>query len=233
LVRMPAWMLLGLSAAILAAAVVAQTGLQTPPELSNAAMRNMHLEGGVLRLAAVEGQFPLLPWLALFATGFQTGKWIGSGGRQKILLLAVSVAGLGAGLVIAGQALPANAHNPLLARAFTLMPRIYPAYPPLILLLLSLALFLLLIVTHPAVNGRFTATNPLACVGRASLTVLLAHILIFREGSQRAGLFHAYSAATTMLVIMAVIALIAMAARKWRQQGFGFGLEWLLRKIAG
>jgi uncharacterized membrane protein len=233
LVRMPPQALLGLSMVILTATVAVQTGLNTPAELSNVRMRAMHLDGGIGRLALAEGQFPLLPWMALFATGIQAGRWWRANARHKILALAAACLCTGAGCALVGCALPDISHTPLLARALTLTPRIYPAYPPLILLLLGASLLVFLIATLPAIQSHLQSAHPLVCVGRTSLTILVLHILIFREGSQRTHLFHTFSTPETLIVIAAFIVLTCYLTRRWRRSGFRFSLEWLLRKIAG
>ena len=68
--------LLAAEPVILLLTVAVQSFLGTPALLDNPRMRDTSLPGGPLRLALAEGQFPVLPWLALFLVGMVIGRWL-------------------------------------------------------------------------------------------------------------------------------------------------------------
>jgi uncharacterized membrane protein len=233
LLRLPTAALLGCSAATLLATVLIQNGLDTPLQLSNSRMRDLSLAGGPLRLALAESQFPLFPWLALYTSGIVAGRWIHAGRSRRIFALAGVCLGLGLLLAGAGTLMPALRQQPLLYRALTLAPSFYPGFPPIMLLLASAALILLALAAHPRSQSLLRPGNPLGSLGQASLSILFVHILLFREGLQRLGRFQTFSEPLTLTVIVAAGLMLLLLCPLWRRVRFRFGLEWLLRKIAG
>jgi hypothetical protein len=55
---------------VLVATVAGQHALATPIMLDNVRMRDVSLPGGVFRLAVLESQFPIFPWLSFYLAGF-------------------------------------------------------------------------------------------------------------------------------------------------------------------
>jgi uncharacterized membrane protein len=214
--------------AVLFTTPVINTLLNTPVELGNARMRDMGLAGGIVRLAIAEGQFPLFPWLSILLTGIVAGRWVRDSAQKKIVASAASCLILGAALSALG-CIPWMDQHPLLHRSTCLTAEFYPLSPPLLLLLLGVALLLLWIATKQPV-ARF---YPLACLGRVSLTILFLHIIIIREGGQRFGFFRTFEALPAIAIIIAIASLLLILATLWARARFRFGFEWLVRKVAG
>lgn len=230
LLRLPSPALIFLGVAVLAATPLVQTGLDTPSLLNNSWMRDTSLPGGILRLALAEGQFPLLPWLAMFAAGLLAGRWIEAMARRKTVWLAAG--SLGAAAVLAGLGfVPGMADHPLWSRALFLTGRIYPVYPPLLLALMGAALVLFLLFTLPRM--QLAGGHPLVALGRASLSILFFHLILFREGSEWLGVYRQVPTLATCIIQCAALGVITLLATLWGRVGYRYGLEWLMRKIAG
>lgn len=217
---------------VLCLSVVLQNWLQTPRGLSNARMARMDLPGGVLRLAAVDGHFPVFPWLSVFVAGMLAGRWLRhAGGRIFGLGLVCLVTG-GACAVLHALGVPWAIAGPL-ARAFHLKPSFYPALPPVILLLTGATLLLIGAARWCDSRWPLPADNALVCLGRVSLSVLLVHVVLFREVGRMAGLWRCFSKGETLLIVAGVCGAAALAARMWQARGFRFSAEWLLRRVSG
>lgn len=216
---------------VLCLSVVLQNWLQTPRGLSNARMGRMDLPGGVLRLAMVEGHFPVFPWLAVFLAGMLAGRWRP---RLRGRILCVGLVFLGTGGACAAlRALGVSwAITGVLARVFLLKPWFYPALPPMILLLIGAALLLIWVALRVDARCPLPPDNPLVCLGRVSLSVLLVHVVLFREVGRMAGLWRCASKWETLLIIAGVCGAAALAARTWKARGYRFSAEWLLRKAS-
>lgn len=231
--RLPTPALVLLWAVVLCATVIIQHLLQTPLHLSNARMASTALPGGAMRLALAEGHFPVFPWLAYGIAGILAGRWLLGSRRQCLVRMAG--AALGAGLVLAACNLVgfAFARHGILLRACTLLPRFYPSLLPITLLLLALSMLAVAGSTALESRLRFTPRNPLVCLGRCSLTLLIAHIVIFREISHHMHFWHTFSLGQTLLITGLTLFLAALLSVIWRSGQFRFGAEWLLRKGGG
>jgi uncharacterized membrane protein len=232
----PAWRRLSTPAllvacgAVLVATVAAQLWLDTPIPLHNDRMEDTSLPGGPLRLALAEGQFPILPWLCFYLAGFVAGRWVVGGrmGRVAVLGLAfAAVAGTGRLLLAAGV------HHPWVARGFELHLGFYPASVAIVGFLLGGALVLVAFVAWLETRRPIGEQNPIVTLGRASLTLLMLHVVLFREVSRPIDLWRNLSAEATLAVIFAFVILSAVASRLWQRVGYRGGAEWLLRKLAG
>ncbi len=69
-------------------------------------------------------------------------------------------------------------------------------------------------------------------LGRISLTLLLAHVVLFRELSRPLGLWQDFGALQTLGIVVGFTLLSGLAAGPWSRSDFRFGAEWLLRRLA-
>lgn len=225
-------------ALLLLAAPLVQHLLATPELLVNERMRRLDLPGGPLRLALAEGQFPVVPWLGLFLGGVVLGRWLQRGRRDRILRMALVL--LLAGLALAGlgalaEVLPALAvfRDGLGHRLVQLRPSFYPANPAIVLFLQAGTLLLLLGALALERRDRLAPDGLLVALGRASLTLLLVHVVVFRELTRPLGAWQAFSAEVALAIVAVWIVACAFASRRWQRSGYRFGAEWLLRRLAG
>ncbi|MEZ4453936.1 MAG: DUF418 domain-containing transporter [Nannocystaceae bacterium] len=230
--------LLALAALVLAVTPALQHWLDTP-SLSNDRMALKppfdHLAGGHLRVALVEGQFPVFPWLTMFLVGVVVGRWLAAGEVAKVRRLALIVLSLGTGLALLGGALPELGvpRTPLLQRIVGVPLGFFPATVAILALLQGVVLWLVTLAAAIEARSPLRADGPLVCLGRVSLTLLLVHVVVFRELSRDVGLWRGLDAPATLAVIGLWTILCAVIARVWRRSGYRFGAEWLLRTIAG
>lgn len=226
--RLRAPVLIILCAAILLGAVLVQSLLDTPLLLTQARLRNTSLPGGIVRHALAEGYFPLLPWIAFFISGILAGRWIS--GKKTKYIVAMGTAMILVSLVL--QILHARGYAfatyGYLFRAFIALPYFFPALPPLMLVLMGLAM--LLIAASTRLTPRISTV--LAPFGRVSLTALITHVLIFMELSRPLGFFNAFPTPVALCITLLVCALYAVAAIFWKRASYRYGFEWAMRKIA-
>lgn len=236
--RMSTPAILTLCALVLCGSVAAQHGLATPRMLDNARMRDVTLPGGVLRLALVEGQFPILPWLTFYLAGFVAGRWIvadrpASIGGMGLAFLALG--GLGNLLYkLVGQspALSLDVQR-LFFRAFGLQLGFFPASIAIVSLLLGGVLLLVGAMTWWERRRPLSDRHPLVTLGRASLTLLMLHVPLFREATRPVGLWRGLSAEITLIAISVLMAVVILGSLLWRRIDYRYGAEWLLRRVAG
>lgn len=231
--RLPSSVLILIFIIILITTVSIQDFLATPLKISNFRMSNVNLPGGVFRLALVEGHFPVFPWLAFFITGILTGRWLIHKNMRNIFYMAMMVLSIGLSLTACNAfGFKFAVQGPLL-RACKILPRIYPALLPISLLLIALVLLSIIMFTMIESKGKISSINPLVCLGRTSLSLLIIHVLLFREISRYMHFWRIFSQTQTLAIICAILVLSAFAAVRWRRHNYRFGAEWLLRKIAG
>jgi len=230
--------LLAAEAVLLVATVAVQHWLRTPALLDNPRMRDLELPGGALRLALVEGQFPVLPWLGVFLAGMVVGRWLIAGEQARVLALARVCLLLGlclVGLDFASDHVPALAalNEAPWRRLVQVRTSFYPAGPGIVLLLQCGVLLLLGAALHIERRRELDPRGLLVTLGRASLTLLLVHVVLFREISRPLGAWQAFGRGTSLVIIAAWIVLCALLARLWQRGGYRFGAEWLLRRVGG
>lgn len=229
--RLPTPALLVGCGVVLATTVAVQLWLPTPVPITNPRMRDVTMPGGPLRLALAEGQFPILPWLTFYLAGFCAGRWISRGTVGRIAVLGLCFAALG-GL---GHLLTSSGAvtHPWIVRGFELHLGFYPASVAIVGLLLGGALLLISFVAWVEQRRSIGADNFLVTLGRTSLTLLMVHVVVFREWSRPIGWWRGLDSNTTLLVIFAFLVLSVVLSRLWQRVGYRFGAEWMLRKIAG
>lgn len=214
---------------VLVATVAVQLWLPTPIPLHNPRMRDTTMPGGVLRLALAEGQFPILPWLCFYLAGFVAGRWVKDGHAGRVAVLGLGFAALGGG----GYLLRSAVAHPWVRRAFELHLGFYPASVAIVGLLLGGALLLIALVAWAETRRSITERHPLVTLGRASLTLLMVHVVLFRELSRPIGWWRNLSADLALTVIFTFVALSVVGSWLWQRVGYRYGAEWLLRKLAG
>ena len=109
----------------------------------------------------------------------------------------------------------------------------YPAGPGILLLLQAGVLLMLAVALHIERSRELDPRNPLVCLGRASLTLLLVHVVLFREISRPFGAWQAFDRYTSLAIIAAWIVLCVLLCRAWQRVGYRYGAEWLLRRLGG
>jgi uncharacterized membrane protein len=218
---------------VITATACLQSYLDTPLVLNNALMVNTSLTGGIFRLALLEGFFPIFPWIAFFIAGMLAGRRIidrshGSILRTGLVFLELSV--LVSGVYYTD--LFTTLGDPAV-RFFKPVPSFYPAFAPISLFLISVAL--IFVTTFMALNRAvaITSDNVLVCLGRSSMTILLVHIIVVRESAVRLGFWRSFSIEETALITALIVIFFAAAARLWRKVDYRFGAEWTLRAISG
>lgn len=228
--RLPTPALLVACAVVLASTVVVQLWLHTPIPLHNERMEDTSLPGGPLRLALAEGQFPILPWLCFYLAGFVAGRWVQRGQAGRVALLGLSFAAIaGTGRLL----LASGVQHPFIVRGFELHLGFYPASVAIVGLLLGGALVLVSFVAWLEARRPISENNPLVTLGRASLTLLMLHVVLFRELSRPIHWWRNLPAELTLTVIFAFVLLAALTTRYWQRLSYRGGAEWLLRKLAG
>lgn len=216
---------------VLVATVLVQDWLQTPALLQNPRMRNVSLPGGALRLALAESQFPILPWLTFYLAGFVAGRSIDAGKPAAVARLGLAFAAIaGAGAVAKAAGLFSH---PLLVRAFKLQLGFFPASVAIVGLLLGGALLLVSAGAWMDQRRPLHADHPAVTLGRISLTLLMVHVVVFRELSRPVHLWRGLPAGAALAVVFGFFLFAMIASRWWKKVDFRFGAEWLLRRIAG
>lgn len=228
--RLPTWALLAGCGVVLGGTVAVQLWLPTPIPLSNPRMSDLDMPGGALRLALAEGHFPILPWLTFYLAGFCAGRWIKAERIARVagLGLAFVAVGLGGrGLMLLGAQHPGMLHGWELHLGF------YPASIAIVGLLLGGALLLIAFVSWIETRRPLSEGFWLVTLGRISLTLLMLHVVVFRELTRPIDMWRNLSSTTTLAIIFGFVVLSVIVSRRWQRVGYRFGAEWLLRKIAG
>lgn len=223
------WMLV-LIAIGLVATVSVQNLLDTPLRLYNEDMAAPQKPGGVLRFALAEGFFPVLPWLAFFMAGLLAGRWQQAGRPGKVVGLALGMLGVLAVLAAVDYLKLDFARQAPWLRFFKINTTFYPALTPITLLLMAASLLFLALFTAAEQKIGAFAHGALTALGRASLTILIVHVALFRESLPLLGLFHRLPGAASVLATLAVLLGFTLAAMAWRKIGYKYGAEWLLRR---
>lgn len=211
------------------AAPLMQAWLQTPDDLFLDDLRDTSKPGGVFRLAFVEGQYPLLPWLSIIVLGFLCGRWIDR--PRRILIIGIVLTLVGA-LSYATFVLVEPERPDELYFATRLKLGIFPPSLTLVCLMSGPAFVLAWIAVVLSPKWSFADDHPLVTVGRASLTIFFVHVPLFRELSRPLDLWSNLGVAASLGVVFGFIALSLVLSRAWQRVGYRYGAEWLLRRLA-
>lgn len=231
--RMPTWSLLALAVAVLFATAGLQEWLETPSHIGNTRMRDTSMAGGALRLAVAEGQFPILPWLALFLEGVVVGRWIAAQQWARVHRLAGGSLALGVALAAFFALGGAAARQGWVYHFVRFDGIFYPCSPAYILLVGGLVMSVTAAVMAWERRREFSKTGVMVSLGRASLTLLVLHVWMFRELSRHVGLWSALDAPAAFAGTLLAIGLYAVLAWLWQRIQFRYGAEWILRQVAG
>ena len=68
-------------------------------------------------------------------------------------------------------------------------------------------------------------------LGRSSLTLLLIHVVMFREWTRPLGLWHGMSASMTLVTLVTFTVFVWGLSAAWERAGYRYGAEWLLRRL--
>lgn len=231
--RLPTWSLLVLAASVLLASAGLQEWLDTPSHLNNTRMRNTGMVGGALRLAVAEGQFPILPWLALFLEGVVLGRWVAARQWRWVHRLAGGSLILGLAATAAFWLAAPASRQGVAYHLLRFDGIFYPCSPAYILLVGGLVMSVTAGVMAWERRRPFSSDGVMVSLGRASLTLLLLHVWMFRELSRPLGLWSTLEAPAAFGGMLLAIAVYTLFAWQWRRIRFRYGAEWLLRKVAG
>ena len=233
--RIPTSALLGLGLAILAATGWLQAELDVPLRSNNPYMAgrapNSPQEWTALRIAVAEGQFPIFPWFSFYLAGLACGRFIAADRLRQVVTLAGWVLALGLLGVVLGDVLPAT-QGSALGRTTALTVPFFPASPTLAALLLGAVLLGIAAVMAWDRRRPLSDDNLLVTLGRASLTLLLVHVWLFREATRPIGVWQALGAVEAFAVMLVFVVFAAVGSRFWQRIDYRYGAEWLLRKLA-
>lgn len=221
--------------AVLACTVILQNRLNTPFYLQNWHMASTSLSGGVLRLALVEGFFPVLPWIAFFMAGILSGRIILEKTNSLLWIYGcffASVSFLLSALYF--SEFEFTRHMPWI-RIFKPLANFYPALIPVTLLLMGSAILFLAgflwLQGFREPGWIKKLLNFLAHPGRCSLTILIVHIPLVREPVVRFGWWRTLPVAETLALTLGFIVIFSLSAVLWGRIQYKYGPEWILRKV--
>jgi uncharacterized membrane protein len=235
--RMPTTALLGLGLGVLLVTGWVQATLDIPTLLDNPYMSgraaNSPESWTALRIAVVEGQFPIFPWFSFYVAGIAAGRYIANDEFAKVASLAGAALGvglLGVALGFAAPAVPGSA----LWRSTVLNVPFFPASPTLAAMLLGIVLLGIWAVMAWDRRQPMSDQNPLVTLGRASLTLLIVHVWLFREATRLPGIeiWQALGVREALAVLFGFVGIATIGSWLWQRIDYRFGAEWLLRKLA-
>jgi uncharacterized membrane protein len=233
--RLPTSALLGVGLLVLLVTGVVQAELGVPIRLDNPYMAGRSPASPqtwtALRIAAAEGQFPIFPWFSFYIAGLACGRWIAEDKFGRVAALAGSVVAIGL-VGVALRPFVAVAPSSAMWRTVVLNVPFFPASPTLVALLLGVVLLGIWAVMAWERRRSLSDRNVLVTLGRASLTLLLVHVWLFREATRPIGVWQALSVYESLAVLTGFLLIAAVGSWLWQRAGYRFGAEWLLRKLA-
>ena len=185
----------------------------------------------MLRIAVAEGQFPIFPWFSFYLAGLACGRFIAHDRLRDVAMLAGSVLTVGLLGVAARTLLPAVPSSAL-GRTTALTVPFFPASPTLAALLLGVVLLGIAAVMAWDARRPLSDDNVIVTLGRASLTLLIVHVWLFREATRPIGVWQALGIGETFAVISGFVVIAALGSWAWQRIDYRYGAEWLLRKLA-
>lgn len=227
--------LIGATIAVLVSTPLLQASFDVPLRIHNEHMAGLGPSGqplpwSPLRGALVDSQFPIFPWLAPFLLGTWAGRRLAVADRRAVVWASVVLIALGAVLAaIHGVGVPFARALP---RVFRFPVPFFPATPPTILVLTGTALACTLLLDRAARAGWLGPDHPLVPLGRASLTLLLLHVPMFREWTRPLGLWQSLDVTATSLILLGVLVSATVLAGLWARVDYRFGAEWWLRALS-
>jgi len=229
LVRPPSLLLGALCLGAFVATPLVQTWLATPIYLPEVRLNDTSFPGGVVRLALAEGHFPVLPWMALFILGIIAHRLTKLGKHVYILPLVAGLFAAGVTLALLYRHGYAFATYGPLYRAFVFAPYFFPPHPPLMLVLAGMALAFMTAARLIRREDGGIIIRVLSRFGRASITLLFVHAMLFNTLGHATGPYRSFSITGSWLIIAGFLLAAAVALAPWSRSGFDYGLEWLVR----
>jgi uncharacterized membrane protein len=229
LVRSPSLLLGALCMGAFVATPLVQTWLSTPIYLPEVRLNDTSFPGGVVRLAMAEGHFPVLPWMALFILGIIAHRLAKPEKPACALAPAAGLIAAGATLALLYRHGYAFATYGPLYRAFVFAPYFFPPHPPLMLVLAGMALAFMTAARLIRREDGGIIIRVLSRFGRASITLLFVHAMLFNTLGHATGLYRSFSITGSWLIIAGFLLAAAVALAPWSRSGFDYGLEWLVR----
>jgi len=230
-IRLRILYLLFLSLSVIAAAPLIMTFLNTPLNMGNNFMNDITRTGGIIRLAAAEGHFPLFPWTGFFITGIICGKWIKKERFLNILMLSGFSLAAGIFLAFCYKYGFFFATGGIFFRFFVFTPFIYPPHISFILMLLAISLLILLLLYKIISHRDFLPFRLFNAVGRLSLTWFFIHIILFNEIFRAAGIHGNLTAVETIITSTLFMIIMLFLSLKWQKYNYFMSLEWVMRKV--
>lgn len=221
--------IISISVVIISVIMLSHFGM--PRYFSNSFMRGSYSPAGILKLSAFSGNFPIFPWMALFIAGVVSGRWINSGNCINIFKTACLILLSGLVLFTVKQGNFELFNNDLGRRLLTVNLYMFPAYPIQFMALSSITLLLIYAVLYAGEKISIRTDNVIVLLGRTSLSIFIIHIVVIRNLMTASGLWQSFSAAVTLLLQLAVIAVIILLVYFWNKKGFSYGFEWILRRV--
>jgi uncharacterized membrane protein len=232
--RLPTGALIGLALAVLGVTGVVQATLDVPVSLDNDYMAgraaNTPEAWAGLRIMIAEGQFPIFPWLAFYLAGLACGRWIARAELDRIWMLSSGVLAFASiGILLRGVHAPVTS---MIGRTSSLLVPFFPASPTLASLLLAVVLLGIWAMMAWDREHPLRDNNPIVTLGRASLTLLILHVWLFREATRPIGVWQALDLWPATAVLFGFVLIAIVGARLWQRADYRLGAEWLLRKLA-
>lgn len=229
LMKAPSPALLPLCLGVFAASPLVQTWLATPIYLPEIRLNDASLPGGIARLALAEGHFPVLPWMSFFILGMIAHRFARTRKHARVFVLAGGLVAAGATLALLYRQGHAFATYGPLYRAFVFAPYFFPPHTPLMLVLAGAALAGTAGAAALPEGGNGIALRALALFGRAPLSLLFVHVMLFNTLAHSLGLYRSFSVTGSWLIMAGFLLGTAVTLAPWSRSGFDYGLEWLVR----
>ena len=229
--RMNSYILFLVASFAIVATVMLLEYYSMPRYFNNAFMRGALSIPGILKLAAISGNFPVFPWIALFIAGLISGRWIKNGSYMNILKTACFIFLASTLLFIVKQGNFQLFNNSTGQRLLTVNLYMYPAYPIQFMALSACTFMLLFAIIAAGKRISIKAEDIFVLTGRASLSIFIIHIVVIRNFMTLSGFWQSFPAAVTVMLQLAVIAVIMLLVYFWNKTEFRYGFEWMLRRI--
>lgn len=224
--------LLTMMAVVIIMTAIFQSYLGTPLRLYNQQMSDPVNVRGFFRHIFVEGFFPVFPWLAYFMAGMASGRWILNGQKIKIAYLGTALIGGFVILAICGFFGFKITTQPWLMRFFTVIPSFYPSLTPIILFLISIALFFLYGFLSLEKKRALHHIRFLVFLGQSSLTLLIVHVAVIRGAAHKFHFWRIFSVPNAVLLTWSTLLFFTAIAFFWHKINYRYGAEWILRKVS-
>jgi len=213
--------------------------LATPSHLSNLRMAGADptiigggtLPGGHLRLALAEGQFPVLPWFAMFGWGAICGAMVVREAAPRWLAMWGGLFAFVGGSMIASYHVFRWSFALSHPRIFKLNIPFFPCTPAFILLMGGVLTLLMAILLRRERGAGLPGVTALCSLGRCSLSVLIIHVVVFRELTRPLGLWQACGVSTASAILIGTLLASLWLAMRWHRVQFRYGAEWMLRRL--